>query len=196
MGDSCEEDDTNILFCQVDSCSNGGTCNEQYGPATSCMCMIGFMGLTYREDDSDTLFCQENTCTNGGTCIEGYGSAISCDCRQGFTGRSCSERTELVCPSEESVPIFTSSSIFYDWSEAKPGETRSQSCPEICDTFLDTPSTGVIVRECRLMADGIAQWQEIDMRSCGFSSIALLLCETSQVQHCTFLDNILKRYII
>ena len=48
-GDTCQEDDPAITFCQPSSCDNSGTCIEGYGPQISCTCTKEFTGTKCTE---------------------------------------------------------------------------------------------------------------------------------------------------
>lgn len=85
------------------------------------------------------------------------------------------------CQFEEKVPIFSGSTIFYDWENTIPGERVFQQCPDICTELNEYHSEGMIVRECVETESGGAQWQDPDITACEISITALQLCEISQV---------------
>ena len=171
IGKNCFELDA----CHLKPCENGGTCtNEQHG-TFSCVCPPEWTGNACSHDATP---CDPNPCTNDGTCIDA-GTSFLCSCVPGWTGAICSKRSEVnTCPFQEKVPLFDGSETLYDWAETGPGQTQSHNCPDICSDF--TVVGGMVMRTCQL-ADSEAIWQQVDFSGCGVSSMALQLCEASQV---------------
>ena len=83
-GAHCEEDLNH--FCMLNTCENGGMCEEGPGESTHCVCTLGFTG-----DNCETALCLSDSCSStGGTCMARVGSSPYCVCMPGFTGDTCS----------------------------------------------------------------------------------------------------------
>ena len=70
-GDRCENDPD---VCTLNTCQNGGTCNEGLCNTYTCDCTDEFTG-----DNCETPICQPDSCKNGGNCSVSD-NVIVCEC--------------------------------------------------------------------------------------------------------------------
>ena len=84
-GETCNEDDPAIMFCQPDTCANSGTCIEGHGPNVSCLCASNFSGPAC----TDMTTNNEDTCSQamlGGEAIIALICAVTLVIIVGMTG--------------------------------------------------------------------------------------------------------------
>ncbi|XP_077373711.1 milk fat globule EGF and factor V/VIII domain containing b isoform X4 [Festucalex cinctus] len=81
-------------LCQVNVCSNGGTCVTRQGAPFICICPDGFTGETCNEAEKGP--CKPNPCKNDGICAAtGHSrrgdvfTEYVCKCQPGFEGVHC-----------------------------------------------------------------------------------------------------------
>ncbi|KAG7237152.1 hypothetical protein INR49_032753, partial [Caranx melampygus] len=81
-------------YCEVNVCSNGGTCVTGAGAPFICICPDGFTGETCNE--TETGPCNPNPCKNDAICeVTGHSrrgdvfSEYVCKCQPGFDGVHC-----------------------------------------------------------------------------------------------------------
>ncbi|KAF1386499.1 hypothetical protein PFLUV_G00095480 [Perca fluviatilis] len=81
-------------YCEVNVCTNGGTCVTGSGAPFICICPDGFSGETCNE--TETGPCNPNPCKNDAICeVTGHSrrgdvfSEYVCKCQQGFDGVHC-----------------------------------------------------------------------------------------------------------
>ncbi|XP_051917443.1 lactadherin-like isoform X4 [Hippocampus zosterae] len=84
----------NCDLCEVNVCSNGGTCVTSGGAPFICICPDGFTGETCNEIETGP--CKPNPCKNDGICAPtGHSrrgdvfSEYVCKCQPGFEGVHC-----------------------------------------------------------------------------------------------------------
>ncbi|XP_067356736.1 milk fat globule EGF and factor V/VIII domain containing b isoform X3 [Channa argus] len=81
-------------YCEVNVCSNGGTCVTRAGAPFFCICPDGYSGETCNE--TETGPCYPNPCKNDAICeVTGHSrrgdvfSEYVCKCQAGFEGVHC-----------------------------------------------------------------------------------------------------------
>ena len=92
--------------CNVDGCSNGGTCCREADASYHCYCRPSWTGSLC---DLDLDECVEPApCQNGATCVNTAG-AYHCQCPYGYTGANCEYTVEYcetsTCESSSSTTV-------------------------------------------------------------------------------------------
>ena len=78
---------SDIIECQVSSCSGNGECKELRGGGTLCLSEPGWTSSDCSVNIDD---CDPNPCVYSNSCtdqLQGY----TCDCQEGFQGHQCHE---------------------------------------------------------------------------------------------------------
>ena len=109
-----------------------------------------------------------------GTCFEVDGEFL-CDYHPSFSGKICETPH---CLAEENIPVYPGSNITYSWPLTEAGMSRNQPCPDVCKGLIVYPARAVVVRRCHSVT---FEWLDADVTGCGFSIMALKLCEANQV---------------
>ena len=83
LGSRCE---TQVTGCDIDGCSNGGTCCRESDGSYHCYCRPSWTGSLCNLDLDECV--EMAPCLNGATCVNTAG-AYHCQCPHGYTGANC-----------------------------------------------------------------------------------------------------------
>ena len=103
VGSRCERQ---ITGCNIDGCSNGGTCCREADSSYQCYCQPSWKGPLCNVDVNECV--DTAPCQNGATCVNTAG-AYSCQCPAGYTGVNCEYTIEYCerssCESHASTTV-------------------------------------------------------------------------------------------
>ncbi|XP_063955965.1 sushi, von Willebrand factor type A, EGF and pentraxin domain-containing protein 1-like isoform X7 [Lytechinus pictus] len=109
---------TPTIACQIDSCMNGGTCNQE--PTTfTCTCPSGFTGMMCQND----LRCNDVVCEDTQTCFQGV-----CVCQDGRAPVNgvCEESCSQSCVLEQERCVISSCRCRTTWFRREIGNGVSR----------------------------------------------------------------------